>query len=38
MVGFQEGLRELGYIEGKSVLIESRHTLGHGAQLPLCVP
>ena len=36
--GFQQGLRELGYLEGKNILIEWRNTLGHEDELrPLAV-
>ena len=31
--GFQQGLRELGYFEGKSILIEWRNTLGYEDEL-----
>jgi len=31
--GFQQGLRELGYVEGKNILIEWRNTLGHEDEL-----
>jgi len=32
--GFQDGLRELGYIEGKNVSFEARATQGEGSRLP----
>ena len=31
--GFQEGLRELGYVEGRTILIEWRNTLGYEDEL-----
>ena len=31
--GFQQGLRELGYVEGKNILIEWRNTLGYEDKL-----
>lgn len=31
--GFQQGLRELGYFEGRSILIEWRNTLGYEEEL-----
>ena len=32
--GFQDGLRELGYIEGKNIGIEARATQGDSSRLP----
>lgn len=32
--GFQDGLRELGYVEGKNVSFEARATQGDGSRLP----
>jgi putative ABC transport system substrate-binding protein len=33
--GFQQGLRELGYLEGQTILIEWRNTLGYDELRPL---
>ena len=34
---FQQGLRDLGYIEGKNILIEYRYTEGKADRIPSLV-
>ena len=34
VTAFREGLRELGYAEGRNIVIESRHADGHAERLP----
>lgn len=35
--GFAEGLRDQGYLEGKTIVVERRHAHGHLEQLPVLV-
>src|SRR4030095_5536134 len=37
VVGFRQGLRDFGYIEGKNILVEYRYTEGKGDRNPSLV-
>ena len=38
MDAFQQGLRELGYVEGKNIVIERRHARGNSTGSPHLQP